>query len=149
MARLTEKKIGITRLYYCPYHPVFGVGKYKHDSPDRKPNPGMLLRAQSDLDLDLGSSILIGDKLSDIQAGCAAGIGTQIFLTSKRFKCEPQTISCYVSSSLDDIRSTLFSRLGNIPSNGTKLNSASTLCRSQSLVIKSTAPLVVKPKEVS
>src|SRR5579859_1890752 len=74
MARFEEKNISITRLYYCPYHPVFGVGKYKYDSPDRKPNPGMLLRAQSDLDLDLGSSILVGDKLSDIQAGCAAGV---------------------------------------------------------------------------
>jgi D-glycero-D-manno-heptose 1,7-bisphosphate phosphatase len=109
MARFAEKKISITRLYYCPYHPVFGVGKYKYDSPDRKPNPGMLLRAQSDLDLDLGSSILVGDKLSDIQAGCAAGVGTQILLTSARFKCEPQTISCHVSPSLDDIRSTFFS----------------------------------------
>ncbi len=109
MARFAEKKINIARVYYCPYHPVFGVGEYKCDSPDRKPNPGMLLRAQSDLDLDLGSSILIGDKPSDIRAGCAAGVGTQIFLTSERFKFPPQTISCHVFSSLDDIRSTFFS----------------------------------------
>jgi D-glycero-D-manno-heptose 1,7-bisphosphate phosphatase len=109
MARFAEKKIGITRLYYCPYHPVFGVGRYKYDSPDRKPNPGMFMRAQSDLDLDLGSSILIGDKLSDIQAGCAAGVGTQILLSSARAECEPRTISCHVSPSLDDIRSTFFS----------------------------------------
>jgi len=73
MDRFAEQNIQIARLYYCPFHPVFGVGKYKRDSPDRKPNPGMLLRAQSDLDLDLRSSFLIGDKLSDIQAGCAAG----------------------------------------------------------------------------
>lgn len=109
IARFAERKISITRLYYCPYHPVFGLGKYKCDSPDRKPNSGMLLRAQSDLDLDFGSSILIGDKPSDIQAACAAGVGTRIFLTSERFKFPPQTISCHVSSSLDDIRSTFFS----------------------------------------
>jgi D-glycero-D-manno-heptose 1,7-bisphosphate phosphatase len=108
-ARFAEKKISITRLYYCPYHPVFGVGQYKYDSPDRKPNPGMLLRAQSDLDLDMSSSILIGDKLSDIQAGRAAGVGTQIFLSSEPIKCEPPTISCHVSASLDDVRSTFFS----------------------------------------
>ena len=109
MDRFAEQNIQIARLYYCPFHPVFGVGKYKRDSPDRKPNPGMLLRAQSDLDLDLRSSFLIGDKLSDIQAGCAAGVGTQIFLSSARVECEPRTISCHVSPSLNDIRSTFFS----------------------------------------
>ncbi len=108
MAKFTENKVSITRLYYCPYHPVFGVGRYKYDSPDRKPNPGMLLRAQSDLDLDLASSILVGDKLSDIQAGRAAGVGTQVLLSSEHEECEPQKTLYYVSSSLDDIRSTFF-----------------------------------------
>jgi len=108
-SRFTDRKIRIARVYYCPYHPVFGLGKYKSESPDRKPNPGMLLRAQSDLNLDLRSSILIGDKPSDIQAGSAAGVGTRVFLTSERFKAPPPTISCHVSSSLDGIRSTLFS----------------------------------------
>ncbi len=109
MAQFKEKQVSITRVYYCPCHPIFGVGPYKYDSPDRKPNPGMLLRAQSDLDLDLGASILIGDKLSDIQAGCAAGVGTRILLSSERVESEPQNKSCYVSPSLDDIRSAFFS----------------------------------------
>jgi D-glycero-D-manno-heptose 1,7-bisphosphate phosphatase len=109
MGQFAEKNVRITRLYYCPYHPVFGVGRYKYDSPDRKPNPGMLLRAQSDLDLDMASSVLLGDKLSDIQAGCAAGVGTQILLSSKLAQCEPQKSSCYVSPSLEDVRSKFFS----------------------------------------
>jgi D-glycero-D-manno-heptose 1,7-bisphosphate phosphatase len=109
MGKFEENGVRITRLYYCPYHPVFGVGKYKHDSPDRKPNPGMLLRAQSDLDLDLGASMLIGDKLSDIQAGCAAGVGTQILLSSEGIRSEPQKTLCHVSPSLDDIRHRFFS----------------------------------------
>jgi D-glycero-D-manno-heptose 1,7-bisphosphate phosphatase len=108
IAQFKEKQVNITRVYYCPFHPVFGVGPYKHESPDRKPNPGMLLRARSDLDLDLRSSILIGDKLSDILAGCAAGVGTQILLSSERAESEPQNISCCVSPSLDDIRSQFF-----------------------------------------
>jgi D-glycero-D-manno-heptose 1,7-bisphosphate phosphatase len=108
MTRFAEERVSIARLYYCPYHPVFGIGEYKRDSSDRKPNPGMLLQAQSDLNLDFGSSILIGDKPSDIEAGCAAGVGTQIFLTSERFKSLPQTLSCHVSSSLDEIRSIFF-----------------------------------------
>jgi D-glycero-D-manno-heptose 1,7-bisphosphate phosphatase len=114
MAQLAERKVSITRLYYCPYHPVFGVGRYKYDSPDRKPNPGMLLRAQSDLDLDLESSILIGDKLSDIQAGCAAGVGTQILLSSERPEGQHPEISCHVYSSLDGVRLSFFSGGKNV-----------------------------------
>jgi D-glycero-D-manno-heptose 1,7-bisphosphate phosphatase len=74
----------------------------------------MLLRAQADLDLDLGSSILVGDKQSDIEAGCSAGVGTQILLSSERIlsskpiKRAPQKTSCYVFPSLDDIRTTFF-----------------------------------------
>ncbi len=113
MAQFREEQVSISRVYYCPYHPVFGVGPYKYDSPDRKPNPGMLLRAQSDLELDWTSSILIGDKLSDIQAGCAAGVGTQILLSSERAECDPQNTSYYVSPSLDDIRSKFF-QAGNL-----------------------------------
>lgn len=108
MDRFADEHIAISRLYYCPCHPVFGVGDYKRDSPDRKPNPGMLLRAQSDLDLNLGSSILIGDKLSDIQAGSAAGLGTQILLSPKSDKAESQE-AYYIAPSLDDIRSRFFS----------------------------------------
>lgn len=108
MAQFKEKGVSITRLYYCPYHPVSGVGAYKCDSPDRKPNPGMLLRAQADLDLDLGASILIGDKLSDIEAGCTAGVGTQILLSSERTAGEPLKTPCYLSPSLEDIRSKFF-----------------------------------------
>lgn len=56
----------IDAIYHCPYHPLEGVGKYLRDSFDRKPNPGMLLRAQKDFNLDMSRSILIGDKISDI-----------------------------------------------------------------------------------
>jgi D-glycero-D-manno-heptose 1,7-bisphosphate phosphatase len=108
MDQFAERKVRIMRLYYCPYHPVFGIGRYKRDSPDRKPKPGMLLRARSDLDLDLGSSILIGDRLSDIQAGCRAGVGTRILLSPERARSEQQETLCYVSPSLEDIRSRFF-----------------------------------------
>jgi len=40
----------------------------------RKPNPGMILKAKSALDLDLSNSLLIGDNLSDMQAGESAGV---------------------------------------------------------------------------
>ena len=67
--------------YYCPYH-IEGFGKYKKDSEDRKPNPGMILKAAKDFNIDLSQSILIGDKQSDIEAGKRAGVTTNILNTS-------------------------------------------------------------------
>jgi D-glycero-D-manno-heptose 1,7-bisphosphate phosphatase len=67
--------IRIDRVYYCPYHPTAGIGEYRRESFDRKPNPGMILRARDDFALDLPRSVLLGDKDSDLQAGRAAGVG--------------------------------------------------------------------------
>lgn len=65
----------ITDVFHCPYHPEHGVGHYKKDSFDRKPNPGMLLRAAEKHGLDLANSIMIGDKDSDMQAASKADVG--------------------------------------------------------------------------
>ncbi len=61
--------IKISKVYYCPHHPDIS-GK----CDCRKPNPGMLLNAQKDFDIDLNSSIIIGDKERDIEAGLNAGL---------------------------------------------------------------------------
>ncbi|WP_426321006.1 D-glycero-alpha-D-manno-heptose-1,7-bisphosphate 7-phosphatase [Pseudoduganella sp. R-43] len=61
-------------VYFCPHHPEHGIGTYKQDSQDRKPGPGMLLRAARELDIDLARSLMVGDKASDAQAGQAAGL---------------------------------------------------------------------------
>lgn len=105
--RFVENSIHIARVYYCPYHPEFGHGPYKRESRDRKPNPGMLLQAQSDFDLDLASSFLIGDKLSDFEAARAAGVGTPILLQS--LYLPSSACSSYpVFESLDQIRRRFF-----------------------------------------
>lgn len=70
----------ISKVYYSPYHPIYGIGKYKKDDCSRKPHPGMLLDAISEFNIDPTLSILIGDKVTDIQAGIAASIGTNIYL---------------------------------------------------------------------
>lgn len=107
MDRFEEQNITINRLYYCPYHPVFGIGKYKHDSLDRKPNPGMLLKAQAELGLDLESSIIVGDNLSDIEAGRAAGVGTRVLLSPSG--TDGVSIwPCLACRSLDEIRRRFF-----------------------------------------
>ena len=73
-----KKNCFIDAVYHCPYHPTEGIGKYLKNSNDRKPNPGMLLRAQKDFNLDMRKSILIGDNMSDIEAGKNASVKTNI-----------------------------------------------------------------------
>lgn len=65
--------IGIDACYFCPHHPEHAVGDYRIDCSCRKPLPGMLQQAALDLDIDLASSYMIGDKLGDIEAGLNAG----------------------------------------------------------------------------
>ena len=67
----------ITEVFFCPDHPEHGIGAYKKDSFDRKPNPGMLLRAAEKYGISLHDSIIVGDKDSDMQAAERAGVGTR------------------------------------------------------------------------
>ena len=78
--RFQEQQAPIARAYHCPFHPEHGIGDYRRDHDWRKPKPGMILQAASDLDLDLPRSVLIGDRLSDIEAAAAAGIPLRIRL---------------------------------------------------------------------
>lgn len=75
-ARFLERGARIDAVYFSPYHPEHGIGEYLKDSDCRKPAPGMLLRAAREHDIDLARSVLVGDKLSDIEAGRRAGVGT-------------------------------------------------------------------------
>ena len=65
-------------IYHCPYleGPEAVVETYRKESELRKPAPGMLLQAATDLDLDLSRSWMIGDSARDIEAGRAAGCRT-------------------------------------------------------------------------
>lgn len=72
----------ITKVYSSPYHPTSGFGEYKKDDISRKPHPGIILKAKSDLSPNLKSSTLIGDKPSDIQAGIAAGVGCNLLIAT-------------------------------------------------------------------
>jgi D,D-heptose 1,7-bisphosphate phosphatase len=59
-------------IYHCSAAPVSG-DRTIVENPDRKPGPGMLLRAAADLNLDLGASWMVGDLISDVLAGLNAG----------------------------------------------------------------------------
>ncbi len=73
--------VALDAVYFSPYHPVHGLGEYKREHEDRKPGPGMLLRAAKDLGLDLGRSVMVGDRCSDVGAANAAGL-RRMFLLS-------------------------------------------------------------------
>lgn len=77
MYLLAPEHIDIAGVYYCPHRPEEGC-------ICRKPRPGLLLRAAVELDLDLPQSVVIGDKLSDLQAGQAAGCQGGFRLTVAR-----------------------------------------------------------------
>jgi D-glycero-D-manno-heptose 1,7-bisphosphate phosphatase len=81
--RFEAEHTAIARVYHCPYHPLHGVGEYRRNHLWRKPNPGMILQAVSDLGLDPAQCAILGDKMSDIEAGAAAGIGLRILVASR------------------------------------------------------------------
>jgi len=67
-------------VYFCPHHPTEGIGEFRRPCDCRKPAPGMLLAAAHDLGLDLGESVLFGDKESDLLAARAAGVPERVLL---------------------------------------------------------------------
>lgn len=75
---LGKKHAYIDALYFCPHHPDGGYPEerkeYKIACECRKPAPGLLLRAASELNIDLSKSIMIGDRDSDVQAGLNAKV---------------------------------------------------------------------------
>lgn len=86
LRQFESRGIRITKVYYAPSHPDYGIGVYKREDQFRKPNPGMILYAKEEFDIDLGRSILIGDQESDIEAGVKAGVGLKVKLTSPNLK---------------------------------------------------------------
>lgn len=91
IAQLVDEKANgatIDAFYYCPFHPEGTVEKYKREHEDRKPQPGMLIKAAEDFNLDLAQSWMIGDQMRDVEAGLAAGCRT-ILLKSDASRLTP------------------------------------------------------------
>jgi len=96
--RLGAKVDGV---YYCPHD-------YCDNCNCRKPKPGMLLEAASDLGIDLSRSFMVGDSEDDILAGNSAGCSTVLVLTGEtkdiaetvRWQMKPD----HIISRLDELR---------------------------------------------
>jgi len=72
-------------IYYCLHHPQALLRRYRSQCRCRKPRPGLLLRGARELNIDLRRSFMVGDNLTDIEAGKAAGCAT-IFVGG--WKCD-------------------------------------------------------------
>jgi len=73
LSEFEKRGVKIEKIYFCPHAP-------EALCDCRKPEPGMLLRAANELNINLARSIMIGDKDSDVQAGQSAGVGVNLKL---------------------------------------------------------------------
>lgn len=80
LAQFRAEKIEIEQVYFSPTHPEEGIGIYRRESPDRKPGPGMLLKARDAFDIDMARSVIVGDRETDILAGINGGVATRILV---------------------------------------------------------------------
>ena len=79
--QLAEGEARLDGLYVCTHHPDEGEPPYRARCNCRKPRPGLLLRAAADLALDLGASVVVGDKISDVATARAVGAAGVLVLT--------------------------------------------------------------------
>lgn len=99
-----DKGIEFDGIYYCPHHSDFGDETYKQDCDCRKPKPGMFISAQEELEIDMASSVMIGDKADDMRAAIAAGVKTNILVRSgKSVTQEGEALATVVLDSIADV----------------------------------------------
>ena len=71
---LGERGAAVDCIYFCPHHPTLAVPEYRQACECRKPEAGMLLRAANTWNIDLASSFMVGDAVTDMEAARAAGV---------------------------------------------------------------------------
>lgn len=91
----------VDAIYYCPHHPDSGYPEerkeYKIECDCRKPKPGMLLKASSDWNIDLSKSYMIGDRITDAEAGKNAGVKESFIIERNKDDSLLQIVSKIIS----------------------------------------------------
>jgi D-glycero-D-manno-heptose 1,7-bisphosphate phosphatase len=103
VSQLKREGAHLDGIYVCPHHPTEGAPPFRTRCECRKPRPGLLLRAASELGLDLAASTVVGDKPSDVLAARRAGARGVLVLTGyglgeweyrrDRFPAEPDHVA--------------------------------------------------------
>ena len=83
---LRARGVIIDAIYSCPHHPELGIPPYNIQCNCRKPKPGLIEKAVHDFNIELKQSYIIGDKLTDIEAGQRAKVHKTILLNSPELK---------------------------------------------------------------
>lgn len=108
---LADREVDLDGIYYCPHHPEGTVEEYRQECHCRKPQPGMLLSAQEELNIDMAASYMVGDKIDDMLAGQAAGVGIKVLVRSgKPVTEEGENAADWVIDSLADLPSRIKQR---------------------------------------
>jgi len=93
--RLQGRDAHIDAFYFCPHHPNATLEQYREICLCRKPAPGMIQRAASDLGIDPRLSVMIGDTTQDVMTGSRAGVRTILVRTGHgghdpwQYECSP------------------------------------------------------------
>ena len=94
-----QSGVYIDKVLYSPFHPD-GQGDYRRDSFCRKPNPGLILQPQREFDINLSTSVLVGNMETDIEAGLSAQVGPCVLVRSGCPVAEQATKAHLVADSL-------------------------------------------------
>jgi len=97
----------------CGTHPEAALPELRvPNHPWRKPAPGMLLKAAEALRLDLASSVMVGDQLTDLQAGLAAGVGHLVHVRTGHGASGRDAVEAFAA---EGPRVTLLASLADLP----------------------------------
>ena len=95
--------IHITKTYFCPHHPKYGLGVYKKYCKCRKPEPGMFDLAATEFGIDMKFSMMVGDKMSDLRAAKTAGINNLVLFGDRISNFSSDDFPFSTRSNLKDI----------------------------------------------
>lgn len=79
--QLEAERAFLDQIYFCPHHPTEGKDPYRRSCDCRKPASGMILRAASEIGIDLERSYCVGDRYADIECGIRVGTKGVLVLT--------------------------------------------------------------------
>jgi D-glycero-D-manno-heptose 1,7-bisphosphate phosphatase len=92
--------------YYCLHHPDAITAEYRQACDCRKPKPGLILRAAEENSIEIPASFMVGDGLTDVEAGRTAGCQTVLIahLSSllTQLMDRKQLFPTYLSESFDE-----------------------------------------------
>jgi len=133
--QLAREGAWVDAIYHCPVAPAI-ADRRSIEHPDRKPGPGMLLRAANDLNLDLSQSWMVGDMVSDVLAGTNAGCRGSILMQLPHSVTPDMETASFLepcslrASSLSDAAEFILRTHSLVPTHGAS-SSADCLCDPQ------------------